>query len=124
MSARGPDFAVAAEKHAPGSPADAVIWEQLDQRTSESVELSAVFLLYMILAAIIAAIGIFLDSYHASPPAVFASRSLKEATRLGRNCCRNSIAKLSTAHSNVARITPAGTDLRRNQWASRTPSGM
>lgn len=56
------DFAVAAEKHAPGSPADAVIWEELDQRTSESVELSAVFLLYMMLAAIIAAIGIFLDS--------------------------------------------------------------
>src|SRR5262245_7657203 len=27
------DFAVAAEKHAPGSPADAVIWEELDQRT-------------------------------------------------------------------------------------------
>ena len=45
-----------------GLPADAVIWEELDQRTSESVELSAVFLLYMVLAAIIAAIGIFLDS--------------------------------------------------------------
>ena len=39
-----------------------MIWEQLDQRTSESVELSAVFLLYMVLAGIIAAIGIFLDS--------------------------------------------------------------
>ena len=56
------DLATAAVEHAPGSPADAVIWEELDQRTSESVELSAVFLLYMVLAAIIAAIGIFLDS--------------------------------------------------------------
>jgi uncharacterized hydrophobic protein (TIGR00271 family) len=56
------DYADAALAHAPGSPADAVIWEQLDQRTSESVELSAVFLLYMVLAGIIAAIGIFLDS--------------------------------------------------------------
>lgn len=56
------DFADAAIAHAPGSPADAVIWEQLDQRTSESVELSAVFLLYMILAAIIAAIGILSES--------------------------------------------------------------
>jgi uncharacterized hydrophobic protein (TIGR00271 family) len=56
------DFADAAVKYAPGSPADAVIWEELDQRTSESIELSAVFLLYMVLAAIIAAIGIFLDS--------------------------------------------------------------
>ena len=56
------DLATAAVEHAPGSPADAVVWEELDQRTSESVELSAVFLLYMILAAIIAAIGILLDS--------------------------------------------------------------
>ena len=56
------DFAEAALAHAPGSPADAVIWEQLDQRTSESVELSGVFLIYMVLAGLIAAIGIFLDS--------------------------------------------------------------
>ena len=39
----GSDFAVAAEKYAPGSPADAVIWEELDQRTNESVELSGAF---------------------------------------------------------------------------------
>jgi uncharacterized hydrophobic protein (TIGR00271 family) len=56
------DFADAAVQYAPGAPADAVIWEELDQRTSESVELSGVFLIYMILAGIIAAIGIFLDS--------------------------------------------------------------
>ena len=57
-----PAYAEAAIEYAPGSPADAVIWEELHERTSESVELSAVFLLYMVLAAIIAAIGIFLDS--------------------------------------------------------------
>jgi hypothetical protein len=56
------DFADAAVKHAPGAPADAVIWEELDQRTNESVELSGVFLLHMVLAGVIAAIGIFLDS--------------------------------------------------------------
>src|SRR3954453_22523241 len=56
------DFADAALAQAPGSPADAVIWEQLDQRTSESVEPSVVFALYMVLAGIIAAIGIILDS--------------------------------------------------------------
>ena len=56
------DLATAAVEHAPGSPADAVVLEELDQRTSESIELSAVFLLYMVLAVIIAAIGIFLDS--------------------------------------------------------------
>jgi uncharacterized hydrophobic protein (TIGR00271 family) len=56
------DLADAAVEHARGAPADAVIWEELDGRTSESVELSGVFLLYMVLASIIAAIGIFLDS--------------------------------------------------------------
>src|SRR3954452_23570444 len=35
------DFAVAAEKHAPGSPADAVIWEELDQRTSAPAKASS-----------------------------------------------------------------------------------
>jgi uncharacterized hydrophobic protein (TIGR00271 family) len=56
------DYAKAAVEHAPGAPADAVIWEDLDERTNESVELSGVFALYMVLAALIAAIGIFLDS--------------------------------------------------------------
>ena len=51
-----------AEKHAPGAPADAVVWEEVEQRTSENVELSGVFLLFMVLAAQIAAVGIFLDS--------------------------------------------------------------
>src|SRR3954454_18092350 len=54
------EFAKAAEKHAPGAPADAVVWEEVEERTNENVELSAVFLLFMILAALIAAVGIFL----------------------------------------------------------------
>ena len=56
------DLAVAAERHAPGAPSDAVVWEELEQRTNESVEISGVFLLYMALAAIIAGVGIILDS--------------------------------------------------------------
>jgi uncharacterized hydrophobic protein (TIGR00271 family) len=55
-------LAEAAEKHAPGAPADAVVWEEVEQRTSENVELSGVFLLFMVLAALIASVGIFLDS--------------------------------------------------------------
>ena len=51
-----------AEKHAPGAPADAVVWEEVEQRTSENVELSGVFLLFMVLAALIASVGILLDS--------------------------------------------------------------
>jgi uncharacterized hydrophobic protein (TIGR00271 family) len=51
-----------AERHAPGMPSDAVVWEEVEQRTSENVELSGVFLLFMVLAALIAAVGIYLDS--------------------------------------------------------------
>lgn len=51
-----------AERHAPGAPSDAVVWEEVEQHTSENVELSGVFLLFMGLAAVLAAVGIFLDS--------------------------------------------------------------
>jgi uncharacterized hydrophobic protein (TIGR00271 family) len=51
-----------AERHAPGLPSDAVVWEGVEQQTSENVELSGVFLLFMVLAALIAAVGIYLDS--------------------------------------------------------------
>ena len=51
-----------AERRAPGAPADAVVWEEVEQRTSENVELSGVFLLFMVLAALIAAVGVFLNS--------------------------------------------------------------
>ena len=39
-----------------------MVWEEVEQRTCESVELSGVFLLFMVLAALIAAVGIYLDS--------------------------------------------------------------
>jgi uncharacterized hydrophobic protein (TIGR00271 family) len=55
-------YAEAAERYAPGAPADAVVWEEVESRTSENVELSGVFLLFMVLAALIAAVGIYLDS--------------------------------------------------------------
>jgi uncharacterized hydrophobic protein (TIGR00271 family) len=45
-----------------GSPADAVIWEEVEAHTSESAELSFSFLAFMILATLIAAIGIMTDS--------------------------------------------------------------
>src|SRR6478752_3312936 len=37
-----------AERRAPGAPADAVVWEEVEERTSESVELSGVFVAFMI----------------------------------------------------------------------------
>ena len=51
-----------AEKFAPGAPADAVVWEQVEASTSENVELSGNFIAFMVLAVLIATAGIFLDS--------------------------------------------------------------
>jgi uncharacterized hydrophobic protein (TIGR00271 family) len=55
------DAAIAAEKAAPGLPSDAVIWEEVESRTSEQTELSFSFVLFMIAAMQIAAVGIILD---------------------------------------------------------------
>jgi uncharacterized hydrophobic protein (TIGR00271 family) len=51
-----------AEKAAAGAPSDAVVWEEVESRTSENTELSASFLLFMALACLIASVGILLDS--------------------------------------------------------------
>jgi hypothetical protein len=53
--------AVAAEKAAPGLPSDAVVWEEVESRTSENTELSFSFVLFMIAAMQIAAVGIIFD---------------------------------------------------------------
>jgi uncharacterized hydrophobic protein (TIGR00271 family) len=47
---------------APGYPGDAVVWEEVEARTSESTELSVSFLLFMVLAMLIAMVAIMLDS--------------------------------------------------------------
>jgi uncharacterized hydrophobic protein (TIGR00271 family) len=51
-----------AEVAAVGSPADAVVWEDVEFQTSESAELSFSFLAFMVLATMIAALGIIQDS--------------------------------------------------------------
>jgi uncharacterized hydrophobic protein (TIGR00271 family) len=53
--------AMDAEKAAAGLPSDAVIWEEVESRTSENTELSFSFVLFMIAAMQIAAVGIILD---------------------------------------------------------------
>src|SRR5918999_303724 len=55
------DAANAAEKAAPGLPSDAVVWEEVESRTSEQTELSFSFVLFMIAAMQIAAVGIILE---------------------------------------------------------------
>lgn len=56
------DAARRAEEAAVGSPADAVVWETVEFQTSESAELSRSFLTFMVLATMIAALGIIQDS--------------------------------------------------------------
>jgi len=53
--------AVSAERAAVGFPSDAVVWEEVESRTSENVELSANFLGFMVLAMLIAMVGILTD---------------------------------------------------------------
>jgi uncharacterized hydrophobic protein (TIGR00271 family) len=55
------DAATEAEKASPGLPSDAVVWEEVESRTSEQTELSFSFVLFMIAAMQIAAVGIVLD---------------------------------------------------------------
>lgn len=45
-----------------GTPSDAVVWEEVEARTSESTELGGHFLAFMVLACLIASVGIYLDS--------------------------------------------------------------
>jgi uncharacterized hydrophobic protein (TIGR00271 family) len=51
-----------ASERAPGAPGDAVVWEEVEAVTSEAVALNWSFVLFMVMAALIAGAGIFLDS--------------------------------------------------------------
>ena len=62
IDAQVSEFAKRAEEEAKGSPSDAVVWEEVEARTSESAVLSHSFVAFMIVAGLIAAVGIFLDS--------------------------------------------------------------
>ena len=64
MEAIDTQISEAAERaieHAPGLASDAVIWEDVEHRTQEMTELSATFVAFMVLAMLIAAVGILLD---------------------------------------------------------------
>lgn len=51
-----------AERAAAGSPADAVVWEEVEGKVSESATLSVSFLVLIVIATMIGAIGILTDS--------------------------------------------------------------
>ncbi len=56
------DAAAVAEAEAPGHGTDALIWEEVESRAREDAELTVSFLLFMAIAAVIAAVGILADS--------------------------------------------------------------
>jgi uncharacterized hydrophobic protein (TIGR00271 family) len=53
---------LAAEKHTPGSSADAVVWAEVTQRAYEESELNWTYLSFMTLATLLASIAIILDT--------------------------------------------------------------
>ncbi len=56
------DHADAAVRNAKGMPSDAVVWEEVEATTSEQVELSGVFVVFMIVAGLLAMVGIYQNS--------------------------------------------------------------
>lgn len=51
-----------AEKDAPGEGADALIWDELASRTGEDSTLTSTFVAFMVLATLLASIGVITDS--------------------------------------------------------------
>src|SRR5215218_5198484 len=49
-----------AERAAKGTSSDAVVWEEVEARTHESIELGGNFLAFMVLACLLASVGIYL----------------------------------------------------------------
>lgn len=56
------DAAREAEKSVPGYGTDAVVWEEIEQRTEEESSLSVTYLGFMVIATLIAACAVLLDS--------------------------------------------------------------
>ncbi len=52
----------AAEREVPGRGVDAVVWEEVEARTGEESELSVSFVALLVIATLLAAVGVLLDS--------------------------------------------------------------
>lgn len=56
------DPVIRAERAAPGAGVDAVVWDELAQRTSEDAQLTGTFLVFLIAATLISSVGLLTDS--------------------------------------------------------------
>ena len=50
-----------AERESPGFGVDAVVWEEIERRVNDEIELSATYLVFLTLATILSGIGVLLD---------------------------------------------------------------
>ena len=69
------ESAIRAEQN-PGEPADAVVWEQLEQSAGEETRFSITYLCFMIVATMIAGIGVVLISRSSLSERWSSARSL------------------------------------------------
>ncbi len=107
------DAAVAAEKAASGLPSDAVVWEEVEARTSEDTELSFSFVLFMIAAMQIAAVGIILDQ----PVLIVGAMVVGPRVRAAGGVVRR-------AREPAGRPRPALTDGARRRLPGRDPAAL
>jgi uncharacterized hydrophobic protein (TIGR00271 family) len=56
------EHAKLAVERARGAPSDAVVWEEVEAHTNEQVELSGTFAAFMVIATLLAAVGVYQDS--------------------------------------------------------------
>ncbi|GAA2049533.1 DUF389 domain-containing protein [Williamsia deligens] len=56
------DAAIRAEREAPGDPDDAIVWNELTRRTRDDATLSVTFLAFLVIACLLAAVGVVTDS--------------------------------------------------------------
>ena len=116
-----------AEKAAPGAPSDAVVWEEVESRTSENTELSASFVAFMTLAMLIAGAGILLDQTILIIGAMIVGPDFGPVAgfcvavvELRRDLARRSLVALAAGFAVGIVATFAATLLMR--WADLTPA--
>ncbi|MGZ8179765.1 TIGR00341 family protein [Williamsia sp. SKLECPSW1] len=56
------DSASRAEREAPGDPDDAIVWDELTERTRDDATLNVTFVSFLIIACLLAAVGVVTDS--------------------------------------------------------------
>jgi uncharacterized hydrophobic protein (TIGR00271 family) len=118
-----------AEKAAAGLPSDAVVWEELESQTSENTELSFSFVAFMVLAMLIASVGLLLDqpilivgAMVVGPEFGPLAGACVAAVQRRRDLARRSMIALVVGFSTGIAVTVLATLLFR--WTAVAPEGF